>query len=333
MKKQLLKISACAVLLALFSISFAAHVGPIKTMVIPVGTATIDDAGDETFYSAEQTTDAFNKTGCATYPDADFTFSFKVCYDANYLYIFGTSVDDTPDITPDEGATSPWTFDNSEIFIDLDTNNSGVVTGYDTNTVQLRVNRGMDSVQTFGRAPRTAYQLMWEDTSDGWIYEVAVPWKAVLSDGQVTEDIMMYVAEGMAHGFDMAGADSDGDPTAGSRDCQTAWDNDEPSDDADRTEDNAWNNRSVFGVVTFEPLIIAIDNVTTADATVYPNPTSGAITFENLNGATSIEIMNLAGQVVLTADVTNSNIVDMSQLTSGIYVAKVGQSFVKVVKN
>jgi len=332
MKKQLLKISACAVLLALFSISFAAHVAPIRTLVIPGATGmVIDGVDDETYWSAEQNTDAFNMTGCASYPDVDFTFTYKVCYTASYLYLFGKCLDDIANPTTDNGATNPWTFDNVEPFIDLDTNGSGSVVAYDSNTIQLRVNRGMDSVQTFGRATRADYILYWEDTSDGWLFEVAVPWKCVLGAGQLPEDIMPYFA--MANGFDMSGADSDGvGPDL--RDCQTGWDNDDPSDPADRTEDNAWNNRSVFGIVTFGELPPSgIDQTTTTNATVYPNPTSGEITFDNLQGVTSIEIMNLAGQKILDIDVTNNTTVDMSQLASGIYIARVGKNFVKVVKN
>jgi hypothetical protein len=330
MKKQLLKLSATVVLLALFSVNYAGHVLPIRTMVIPLANdvVTIDGAADEAFWSASQTTDAFNKTGCPTYPDADWTVAFKVCYDAEYLYLWSEIKDDIDNSTPDNGATNPWTFDNVEPFFDLDTNNSGVVTAYDSNTVQLRVNRGMDSVQTFGRATRADYKLYWENTSDGWLFEVAIPWKAVLAASEETADIMPFFTA--VNGFDIGSGDSDGAAgTPDLRDCQTAWDNDDPSDPADRTEDNAWNNRSVFGVVTFAPYSAVIPTTTTS-ATVYPNPTSGLVTFTNLNGATSVEVMNLAGQVVLNSNL-NNNSIDMSQLSSGIYFAKVGNDVVKVV--
>jgi hypothetical protein len=290
---------------------------------------TIDGAADEAFWSTLQTTDAFNKTGCTDYPSADFTFAYKVCYDAEYLYLYGVTTDDIDNSTPDNGATNPWTFDNSEPFFDLDTNNSGVVTAYDSNTIQLRVNRGMDSVQTFGRATRPDYKLYWENTSDGWVFEVAVPWKAVLAASEETADIMPFFAAGMVSGFDMGGADSDAAPgTPDLRDCQTAWDMDDPSDDADRTEDNAWNNRSVFGIVTFAPYSAVIPTTTTS-ATVYPNPTSGLVTLTNVSGVTSVEVMNIAGQVVLNNSDFNGT-VDMSQLESGIYFIKAGNNVVKV---
>jgi len=328
MKKQLLKISASIVLLALVSITFAQHRAPVRVMEIPAaGEVTIDGFVDDVEgYSAEQSTVAFNTVG-STGADADFTFTYQVCWSPSFLYIMGTILDDTDDSTPDGGVTAPWTFDDCEVFIDLDTNGSGAGTAYDSNTIQLRVNRGMDLVQTFGRAPAEEYELYWENNSSGWLFEVAIPWKAVLATSEVTEDIMNFVSG--VSGFDMSGADSDAEGgVPGTRDCQTAWDseNDPPTADADL----AWNNRSVFGIVTFGG--VDINPVTTSDATIYPNPTTGVITIENLSGVTSVEIMNLAGQVVLTADV-NNNTVDMSQLSSGIYIANINGINVKVVKN
>jgi len=328
MKKQLLKLSATVVLLALFSVNYAGHLIPMRTMIIPLANnvVTIDGAADEAFWSASQATEAFNKTGCAT--EQDFTFAFKVCYDAEYLYILGTVTDDVDNSTPDNGATNPWTFDNVEPFIDLDTNNSGVVTAYDSNTIQLRINRGMDSVQQFVRATRADYKLYWENTSDGWLFEVAIPWKAVLAASEETADIMPFFAPGVVSGFDMGGADSDAAPgTPDLRDCQTAWDNDDPSDDADRTEDNAWNNRSVFGTVTFEEYS-SVKPATTTSTTVFPNPTNGLVTITNISGVTSVEVMNIAGQVVSTQKFDGT--VDMSQLESGIYFIKAGNNVVKV---
>jgi len=120
----------------------------------------------------------------------------------------------------------------------------------------------------------------------------------------------------------MSGADSDTDG-ADHRDCQTAWDNDEPQDAADRTEDNAWNNRSVLGVVTFEPLGSAINDFSDVNSSVaYPNPTTGIVNFKGIEG--SVEIMNLAGQVIMTTDIVKGQ-VDLSALSTGVYFAKAGK--------
>jgi hypothetical protein len=338
MKKQLLKISSSAILLALCSVTFAAYTAPVRTLVIPKATSAVDinDLDDETFYSASQTMNAFNIAGCADYPSADFTSSFKVCYDDVNIYIFGSCIDDIDHSYTGSGNT--YQFDNQEIFINLDTNECGV-TAYDNQTQQLRVNRNIDTVAGGHSRSGAPCTLMTESTGTGWSYEVAIPWTLIMAYGKLPEDILPLLT--LETGFDMSGADSDGtDPLVGARDCQTAWDDDVAGSGAE--EDLAWNNVAQFGVVTFAgqtPGVstqicgAGIDNTTTTAATVYPNPTTGSVTFDNIQGATSIEIMNLAGQVVLTSDVTNSNVVDMSQLTSGIYIARVGQDFVKVVKN
>jgi hypothetical protein len=328
MKKQLLCFAAALA----FTASFAAHVAPIRTMEIPYAwdQMTIDGIDDEQQWSTEQTTDAFNPTG-STGADADFTFTFKVAFDMQYLYVFGKILDEY-DNSWEWGGSNQWEFDNIEVFVDLDTNGSGAATAYDSNTYQLRCNRGLDSVgNDFGRSGqvlRSDHKYYWENTADGWLFEAALAWKFVLGAGQKTEDILQYCDGVVASGFDMSGADSDTDG-AGARDCQTAWDNDEPQDAADRTEDNAWNNRSVLGVVTFEDYT-AINNFTDVNSSVaYPNPTTGIVNFEGVEG--TVEIMNLAGQVVMTTEIVDGQI-DMSSLSSGVYVAKAGTDAVRIIK-
>jgi len=181
MKKQLLCLAAAVA----FTASFAAHVAPIRTMVIPSTTTpfVIDGVDDEAKWSAEQSTEVFNPTG-STGADADFTFTFKVAYDANYLYVFGKVLDEYESSLPELGGANPWTYDNIELFADLDTLNSGVVTAYDSNTIQIRFNRGVDSINDFGRATRAAVPYYWENTADGWLFEAAIGWKFVLGAGQ-----------------------------------------------------------------------------------------------------------------------------------------------------
>jgi hypothetical protein len=344
MKKQILKISATAILLALYSITSAVYVTPIRTMVIPNANyvPVMDGSGDEAWWSASQTTDAFNKTGCADYPSADFTFSFKVAFDSKFFYVLGTFMDDIDNSTQDNGATNPWTFDNAEIFLDLDTSGSGMITAYDSNTIQLRVNRGMDSVQTTGRATRADFKLYWENTADGWMFEVAIPWKAVLATSEETSDIRPFL-NNMASGFDVSGADSDAAPgTPDMRDCQAAWDSDDPSDSTDRTEDNAWNNRSVFGVVFVHCFEIGCDgdpclynpagcwhpnsvkNNINDEWIVFPNPAENTLSIEQISIGDQIDITNIFGQQLLSVTATSEKTdLDISGLPKGnMYILK-----------
>jgi Zn-dependent metalloprotease/Leucine-rich repeat (LRR) protein len=232
----------------------SSYVSPVRSMTIPFNSdgIVIDGVDDEADYSSWQSTDAFNPIG-STGADADFTMQFKVCYDANYLYFFAKILDDY-ESDWEWGGSNQWTYDGVELYMDLDTNGSGNNPAYDSNTYQIRFNRGIDSVgNDYGRGcKRSDHLYYWENTSDGWLFEAAIDWKFVLGLGQRPEDIMQYFEDGVISGFDVSGFDSDTDGPD-HRDCQTAWDNDDPADAADRTEDNAWNNRTVFGTIEFLP--------------------------------------------------------------------------------
>jgi hypothetical protein len=325
MKKQLLTIAAVLA----FTASFAAYVEPYRTMVIPYAPSSItmaQDADDaEACYSEVQDMNAFVTTG-STGEDADFTTTFRVCYDLHYLYFFGKALDEYNNSALTWDAANQWTYDNFEVFMDLDTNGSGSTPAYDTNTVQIRFNRGYDSVRDRGRALTVDYKYSHDsELPDGWVVEVAIPWSFVLGAGQVTEDIMDYLT--LVSGFDVSGADSDTDG-ADARDCQTAWEDD--GEPADNQEDNAWNNRTVFGTVTFAPNTAINDFSSSTSSVAYPNPTTGIVSFQNVT-ATSVEIMNLAGQVVMTSDIVDGK-VDLSQLSTGVYVAMIGTDAVRIIK-
>ena len=344
MKKQLLNLSACAVFLAIAAFTFANPlVQPVNTIEIPfAGLDEIDiDGTADAAYSAEQTTDVFNPTGYDG--PADYTFVFKVAYNPTYLYIIGFITDDFDNSITYTTDTNSWTYDNIEVFISLDTTGSTGSTsggyGGDTNCIQLRINRGIDSIQTPGRATNDMYIHYWENTATGWMFETAIPWKCVLGSGQSKDDICDYLDA--IHGFDVMGSDSD-IPGPGHLDCQTAWDMDDPSDPEDRTEDDAWTNRAVFGIFTFgefddsywcDPWYhpYEIENAyTQGSIPIYPNPVFNTIHFQ-VEGLHTIKIYSLAG--VKLMDVETTGEVNISDLKSGMYLAEInGNRFVRFIK-
>lgn len=333
MKKR---IQSAILILSCCSIVFAEYRLPIRTLTIPYAPIPfiIDGNDNEVFWSKEQSTDVFNPTGCSG-DDADFTFTFKIAWDENYLYLFGKILDDINN-SWEWGFQNQWTFDNVEVFFDLDTNGSGIDDAYDSNTYAIRINRGIDSVgNDFGRmCKRSDHKYYWKNTSDGWIFEAALAWKFVLGPNQKPEDIMEYVDGTVRSGFDIFGSDSD-TPGPDHRDCQTAWDNDDPYEPCDRAEgcDNyEWNNRSIFGIVNFQPkYITAINEYHATYDAVYPNPTTGILNFDNLLNNNKIEIINLAGEIVLTAEIKNSQL-DISNLPKGLYIAKFAENKFKILK-
>ena len=293
---------------------------------------TIDGLDNEAHWSAEQSTDVFNPTGYSG--SADFTFTFKIAWDENYLYLFGKITDDF-NCSWDWGLTNPWTYDNIEVFFDLDTNGSGEISAYDSNTYELRINRGIDSIgNDFGRkCKRSAHKYFWENTSDGWLFEAALAWKFVLGPNQKPEDIMEYVDGTSRSGFDLVGNDSD-TPGPDHRDCQTAWDNDDPEPNCDRAEgcgDNSWNNRNIFGIVSFQSKYYSEDKeFFNENLLIYPNPTTGILKF-NFDLQENIEIFNTTGQIVFSSGLTDHQI-DISQLPDGLYYAKIAGHIYKIIK-
>lgn len=69
-------------------------------------------------------------------------------------------------------------------------------------------------------------------------------------------------------------------------------------------------------------LLSVIDNLTeTVQMTIYPNPTTGILTIENIMSGVSIEIYNTLGQVVFHSEVKEGkNQFDFSAFRNGLYI-------------
>ena len=65
---------------------------------------------------------------------------------------------------------------------------------------------------------------------------------------------------------------------------------------------------------------------------MYPNPTSDYIYFKGINSKETIKIIDLSGKTVLSKDITN-NIVYVGDLSSGVYLILVNNSYQKLVIN
>lgn len=64
----------------------------------------------------------------------------------------------------------------------------------------------------------------------------------------------------------------------------------------------------------------SIDDVTTHDVKLYPNPTNGVLNVE-MDGLKKVEVIDAVGRVVISQ--TNGNAVDMSRLDNGIYTVRI----------
>ncbi len=249
MKKQLLLFGLLTGMMLLFTnISIGQPVPPIKTENCPAvnGAINIDGIDDESSWSDVQEFTIFSLSDPADWTGSeDCSVEMKFAWDYEYFY---TYIEITDDIEHNwNGTDGNWyAFDNINIYLQLDT--MAVPSDYTDNTVWLFFNRGDMGWTQHGRALVEDYISYWENTTNGWLLEAAIPWTCALPEGSVPEDIMDYLP---LIGFDMLISDSDGsDPMFGERDSgtQMAWDEDgEEGDTRDGTEDLAWNNTSVFG--------------------------------------------------------------------------------------
>ena len=75
----------------------------------------------------------------------------------------------------------------------------------------------------------------------------------------------------------------------------------------------------------------SVNEIAHLNLTTFPNPTTGNVTFSTTKQIGTIEIYNLIGQKV--AKFTNTNTIDISSLSKGIYTAKAtSNSKIGVVK-
>lgn len=303
---------------------------PVRTMEIPIACRSeinIDGFGDEARYSDEQTTFLFNDAGWSN--AADFTCSFKAAWNETYLYLYVEITDDIAHET-DEPTDNTWEFDNFEIFVDADTSwtesqwtNGADAVPADIN--QMRINRGTLGVSDPGNVDATDWLYVeGTNSSTGWSVECAMPWTAVMSSG----DLPVAIWE-RAIGFDLSGADSDGDQPgpAGARDAQTSWDTEKYDN-----PDNAWYHRNVFGLVRVEYVLdlceMGIQEISDKGIQLYPNPASDIINL-SLDGLTTLKIYTATGIQIMEVESTGT--VDVSMLSTGLYFISDGVHTLKFV--
>jgi len=81
--------------------------------------------------------------------------------------------------------------------------------------------------------------------------------------------------------------------------------------------------------ITLEGVILGVEDVTLNETVLFPNPASKVITISSSNSLQAIHIYNVLGTEVITLNNigSNSQLVEVSNLPSGIYLVKVIDSF------
>ena len=89
-----------------------------------------------------------------------------------------------------------------------------------------------------------------------------------------------------------------------------------------------------MGTVDCDEILAVEENVSAQDSesiALYPNPTNGTLYIENQGDASTFSISNMLGQTVMTGNIADNQIIDVSLLDDGMYFICIGQRTVKFV--
>jgi hypothetical protein len=348
MKKQLLNLLLVAAFVFAASLAKAQYSEPDMQMDVPAidhaGAIAMDGVAEADYSDFIQMKIAKRAGAALTdYEDgdaSDFNAQFKVCWDGDYLYYYLEVTDDIAEYYGNDDADpygQSWTWDNSEVFIDLDTNST--TNTYDVNsTTQMRFNPGLLSdagddslVESNSRGKVDQYQF-WEDAEapGGWKIEVAIPWAAATAQTDPPDVVAITEANGIM-GFDAAVADADGDGSdhsQGGRNveggAQMFWDLDTPIGN----EDNAYQNRRTLGWIALTGTV-GLSPVSQQAIDVWPNPVSDKLNIKNYSGPVTIYSI-IGTEVMEINNVTGA--IDVSRLSSGVYVVATEKGTARILK-
>ena len=75
-----------------------------------------------------------------------------------------------------------------------------------------------------------------------------------------------------------------------------------------------------------------VSETTNASVSLSPNPTHDAFILHNLNGKQSVNIYALDGRLVKSAEVSEKQLIDISDLPIGLYLVKTESQTLKMIK-
>jgi hypothetical protein len=334
MKKQLLAFGAGL----LISFSGIAQEDPSTvqklTYNVPFITSEIDiDAFmDPAYESAEwgliiNTTEAGNGVTPVDAAEADISGRFKAVYDLKNFYIFYEITDDLPvfynlGVSPQQ----PWLYDNIEVFFGP-TNSQNEDGKRETSDRQYRLHaqyQGIINEWTTGElqiAPGT--DGYFEETSNGYNYEVKFSWEYILRDfkGEMTPEEFTAWTDSIVPTMDIMQfetqiADNDDVEDKPVRKYVVAW-------NCNIKNGNAYQDTRLWGFAKLEGVGTNVPaEAVKANVRIFPNPVKEVVTVSGI-GFNSYTIVNLVGQKVAEGNfgITRDNErINTSDLKNGIYM-------------
>jgi len=86
-------------------------------------------------------------------------------------------------------------------------------------------------------------------------------------------------------------------------------------------------------IVSCEPIhMLGINEFKDSDWSIYPNPSSDFIQINGLKAETSVEVISCAGELIKQDEIGGQCQMDISSLKEGIYFIRLGNQFIRFVK-
>jgi len=261
---------------------------------------------------------------------------FKAFWNDTAIFVLGVAVDDNFWPSWKSGAAD-WASDKFETYFDANGTTTSTIYGASDAGVHgfYQVTHNYDNHDSMGVAfvgnfPQTIEANTWQASSgllkhDSLIVEWCVPFKVLKdSNGTAVSPVNNYTI-----GFDCDFVDLDSATQAARGRTRQMWSNTNAGGLGE-----AWGNMSDAGLITFStanpPVIVGITNVTTGTtALVLPSITTGIVTIQGTD--LNATIYNALGQKVLVSN--NTNQIDLSGLTNGVYIINIAGKSAKVIKN
>ncbi len=271
---------------------------------------------------------------------------FRINSDRSSIYVFAHVLDDTAIVW--DGGDYGWEYDNVEVFFNFDT--TGVSTSglYAPDGIQIRFYRGADTIVNdlgWGNAEvakipfPNEYKIVSKkvETDEGWNVEAAIPWLYLVPSGVLDFEVNEYTNAANFIGFDIMFCDTDHPVIEnGSAEARIVWD----MDGGDGTEFNAWQDTRVLGLLDYRNSMesngnctVRIENYASSQISIYPSLVKDNLIIENVELGSIMDIYDLNGRHLWSKKICDVQYkIDVSTISSGVYLLKVNGETFKFVK-
>lgn len=295
---------------------------------------TIDGIADEEIWSSPYVTEQKLTKTLAEWEQEPaenvwgYEVSYKAVYDDNYLYLFIKVKDDTYVPFDIEKMTGETNIDNIELFFFPDPNDKNLV--YENQDArsrglsQLRISVGNTQNRATGGGYAmgfafdniiVGYEYTTVRTDEGYNIEVVVPWEVVVADAYIEN-----LQDDMKILFDINAANCT--DYASNRVIILGWSGDDY---------HAWRWNPKYGDMVFKGLLPSSISTPKASNINYTF-NNNVLQLIDVKSNTKVSVYDLSGRTLKSA-IFNGQGIDLSNLTSGVYLVQIAETGVlKIIK-